>query len=281
MKLRLASRRAGFTLIEILVVIGVIGILVSLLAVAVTGVRLRAFEEKTLAMMRKLETGCQNYVTKYNAVPPLTGILGGPPADPGGKYVMGAGAAYTNSHALHYWLASSLWVTSGFRGAGAPSISRQDAPLLEFAKGEISTWDAIAPAAFGGMKFTPLGGPLGGIVSANGGAPQAGFVLDSWYHAVAYIPCTATTGDMAPAVGAQAIFGDTNGDGVPESRSGSSRGKVGRNLTGFCQMWSRGANGTSGAPGPGPGLGGGAALRTVPTATPDDDDICNWFLPYY
>jgi prepilin-type N-terminal cleavage/methylation domain-containing protein len=64
------SISAGFTLIEILVVIAIIALLAALLAVGVVGMRRRAQNEKTRALIRKLDIGCKTYYERYIGYPP-------------------------------------------------------------------------------------------------------------------------------------------------------------------------------------------------------------------
>jgi prepilin-type N-terminal cleavage/methylation domain-containing protein len=61
---RTGTARGGFTLIEVLVVIAIIGILVAVLAVAVSGLQRKAMWENTQAFVNTLEQGCLNYREK-------------------------------------------------------------------------------------------------------------------------------------------------------------------------------------------------------------------------
>ncbi len=64
------TRRGGFTLVEILVVITIITILMALLVVMVRGVIERARIAKTRAFIETLHTQCENYKTDYGLYPP-------------------------------------------------------------------------------------------------------------------------------------------------------------------------------------------------------------------
>jgi prepilin-type N-terminal cleavage/methylation domain-containing protein len=66
--LHLAARR-GFTLIEMLVVIGIIGILASLAVPAATGVMKKAKKVKTSAALKDVQLGIKNYQVEYNRYP--------------------------------------------------------------------------------------------------------------------------------------------------------------------------------------------------------------------
>jgi prepilin-type N-terminal cleavage/methylation domain-containing protein len=57
--------RAGFTLIEVLVVVSIIGILVAVLAVAVNGLQRGAMIANTKAFIETLEQACVNYREKH------------------------------------------------------------------------------------------------------------------------------------------------------------------------------------------------------------------------
>ena len=266
------ARRAGFTLIEILVVIAIIGILAATLGVAVVGVRTRSFEEKTIALIKRLETGVQNYVTRYNNVPPTSfagyvGVSAPPPAG-GTSYDTVGKANYQNSSFLMFYLGSILYTSSGFNAAGAATIRKWNPPLAELKKSEVSTWRDMSDAAFGARY------------DANGIATSPGFVLDAWEKGLAYVPLT---GAGLPATAGRHDGPTGPGSAATFPRAGSSFGKTGRRLTGFCQIWSRGKDLTSPLP------NSGVAGPGNPTPTDSDgdgtddhvDDICLWFLAYY
>jgi prepilin-type N-terminal cleavage/methylation domain-containing protein len=66
--LHLAARR-GFTLIEMLVVIGIIGILASLAVPAATGVMKKAKKVKTSAALKDIQIAIKMYQQEYNRYP--------------------------------------------------------------------------------------------------------------------------------------------------------------------------------------------------------------------
>lgn len=59
----------GFTLLELLVVIAIIGFLAATLTIAAAGLRQRANIEKTSALIRRLDSGCEAYFTKFQDYP--------------------------------------------------------------------------------------------------------------------------------------------------------------------------------------------------------------------
>lgn len=59
----------GFTIIELLVVIGIIGFLASALAVAAVGLAARSRIEKSAAIVRRLDSGCEAYHTRFQDYP--------------------------------------------------------------------------------------------------------------------------------------------------------------------------------------------------------------------
>lgn len=256
MRSRSNARHAGFTLIELLVVISIIGILVSLLTVAVMGVRHRAKEEKTTSALKRYEAGINLYVARFNRVPPACPI--GSDTDGSNKYSSAGLANYINSAALHYWLGSSLLEFSGFDSAGVAHTQKRVPPLIDFQKSEVSTWDSMATFPVGRFDVT-------GVV-ADAATPKAGILLDSWGRGIAYV---ATGIDTTAA---------------PFARAGSQTGRPGRNLTGACMFWSRGLDGVTQLPAAGP-----PAIGNITSATDSDgdgradnlDDLANWFLPYY
>ena len=68
------SSRSGFTLIEMLVVIGIIGILASLAVPAATGVMKKAKKVKTSAALKDVQLGVKNYQAEYNRYPLKAGM---------------------------------------------------------------------------------------------------------------------------------------------------------------------------------------------------------------
>ena len=66
------QRRAGFTLVELLVVLFVIIILMSILIPAIAGIRKRGYEVRTRSMVQKIASACQVYMTEWHSAP---GIL--------------------------------------------------------------------------------------------------------------------------------------------------------------------------------------------------------------
>jgi len=66
--IRLQNRR-GFTLVEVLLVVGLIALLMSILIPVVSGVRRRGFEMRTRSQVQKLQSACQVYYTDWHAYP--------------------------------------------------------------------------------------------------------------------------------------------------------------------------------------------------------------------
>jgi prepilin-type N-terminal cleavage/methylation domain-containing protein len=64
------SRRKGFTLVEILVVITIITLLVSLLVVLIANVIDKARYAKTAAIVKMLDEGCKTYHLDFGQYPP-------------------------------------------------------------------------------------------------------------------------------------------------------------------------------------------------------------------
>jgi len=78
-------RRSGFTLVEMLVVICIIGILAALIAVWFVEIGVRAKNVATRSLIHTLDAGCSDYRMEFGQAPPST--------------------TYAGSQNLHYYLA--------------------------------------------------------------------------------------------------------------------------------------------------------------------------------
>ncbi|MDO8574966.1 MAG: prepilin-type N-terminal cleavage/methylation domain-containing protein [bacterium] len=102
------SSSKGFTLLELLVVIGIIGLLASILVVNLTGARRRARDTKRVADIRNLQTASEDYYGKNGKYPATMADLvsGGQipiwPLDP----LAAAGTTCTANSDSCYWYAS-------------------------------------------------------------------------------------------------------------------------------------------------------------------------------
>jgi len=80
-KFALARARRGFTLVELLVVIGIIVLLIAILLPVVSQVRLRAYAANTQSEMQRIMQACLSYYHDFNSYPgPLSNqeVDGGP-----------------------------------------------------------------------------------------------------------------------------------------------------------------------------------------------------------
>lgn len=103
-------RHAGFTLVELIVVIAIITLLMALLAVFIVGVLDRAANAKAKAIVDGLDKACQTYKLEYNIYPPN---------DKG------------DSRCLHYYLGGTRQVSKGRLDDGT-SILVSAPPILVF-----------------------------------------------------------------------------------------------------------------------------------------------------
>lgn len=71
------QKQKGFTLIELLVVIAIIGLLASVVLVALNGARFKARTAKRLADLNQLTKALELYYSDNNAYPPSSGGWGG------------------------------------------------------------------------------------------------------------------------------------------------------------------------------------------------------------
>ena len=65
------SKQGGFTLLELLVVIGIIGLLASILVINLTGARKRARDTKRIADVKNLQTASEDFYGKKGRYPSL------------------------------------------------------------------------------------------------------------------------------------------------------------------------------------------------------------------
>jgi len=69
-------RQKGFTLVELLVAIGIIGILSSIAVVSVSNVRVKARDAKRLADVKQIQTALEAYLNDQSKYPSYQGNLG-------------------------------------------------------------------------------------------------------------------------------------------------------------------------------------------------------------
>ncbi len=69
------DKQKGFTLLELLVVIGIIGLLAAILVINLTGARRRARDTKRVADVRNLQTAAEDYYSKNGKYPLTLGDL--------------------------------------------------------------------------------------------------------------------------------------------------------------------------------------------------------------
>jgi prepilin-type processing-associated H-X9-DG protein/prepilin-type N-terminal cleavage/methylation domain-containing protein len=74
----------GFTLVELLVVIGIIGLLIALLLPALTGARRAAMQVQCAAQIQQILAMVQNHAISHHGYVPLAGILAVPETTPTG-----------------------------------------------------------------------------------------------------------------------------------------------------------------------------------------------------
>jgi prepilin-type N-terminal cleavage/methylation domain-containing protein len=115
----------GFTIIELLVVIAIVGFLAAVLAVAAVGLTARSKIEKSSAMIRRLDSGCEAYHSRFQDYPAEYAKLtkGAPPWPPIKSDVY-----------LFDYLCKPLTVVEGFTATG--SQVRPLDPFIEITESE-------------------------------------------------------------------------------------------------------------------------------------------------
>lgn len=67
------NSKGGFTLIELMVVVTIIGILASIVLVSLDSARVKARDARRLADVRQVALGLEFYIDQYRHYPPITG----------------------------------------------------------------------------------------------------------------------------------------------------------------------------------------------------------------
>lgn len=162
------SSSKGFTLLELLVVIGIIGLLASILVINLTGARRRARDTKRVADIRNLQTASEDYYGKNGKYPTSIGdLVSGTqipiwPLDP----LAPAGTSCTANSDLCYWYAA--FTPTGSTGPQSyhfgASLEDQGSQLLNQDRDCVSTTGSNCPytsayvSGFNGADTAGCGG---------------------------------------------------------------------------------------------------------------------------
>jgi len=162
------KRQSGFTLLELLVVIGIIGLLVSIIVVNLTGTRRRARDTKRIADIRQLQTAAEDYYGKNGKYPAIIGdlVTGAQipiwPTDP----LAPSGTSCTGNSDLCYWYAT--YTPSGALGPQSyhigASLEEQGSMLLNQDRdcnsmnGDKCPYTSAYTSGFDGTDATGCGG---------------------------------------------------------------------------------------------------------------------------
>jgi prepilin-type N-terminal cleavage/methylation domain-containing protein len=112
------TRQAAFTLVELLVVVGIIALLMGILIPVVAGVKKKGYEVRTKALIAKISAGCHAYYGDWRAYPGIVdedNVAGGPNANPNIKDATSGGnlACVTSTENLVLSLLGGLTAQGG------------------------------------------------------------------------------------------------------------------------------------------------------------------------
>ena len=112
-----ARAHAAFTLVELLVVMGVLFLLVSILLPSLQSVRVRAKETRTWNLLKVVETGLESFFTDR--------VVGGDEY-PVSKWDSGKGDPYGETGKQYYGAQTLVWAIAGADLLGTPGCSDND-----------------------------------------------------------------------------------------------------------------------------------------------------------
>jgi prepilin-type N-terminal cleavage/methylation domain-containing protein len=115
------ERRVGFTLVELLIAIGIITVLMSILIIGTGFLRNKARVDATTMLIRRINIGLNEYNLVFSAYPPDEGD-------------------YEGSQNLYYFLGQSFDIEQGYDPATGERMKKKFGPALTggFSKSEVN-----------------------------------------------------------------------------------------------------------------------------------------------
>ncbi len=145
----LQTGEKGFTLIELMIVIGIIIVIAATVLTVIPGMRQKTQEKATKAFMERLEVALEQYYNDYRSYPPgnITGVKTAlDPSDTTSKqYIEFKDSEVNGSDIVDYWGNPFVYTTPGTQNKGTYDLYSEGADGASASSGgdadDINNWN--------------------------------------------------------------------------------------------------------------------------------------------